>query len=115
MFCMLKRKKTHLAYVSKQAIVIIIRNGEEWHYLTVKKLSALLRGITSKHHGDFYCLNGLHSFATENKHESHIKLCNNKNFYNVVMPSEDTKILEINQYQKSEKAPFLLFMQILNV
>ena len=24
-----------------------------WHYLEFKKLSALLRGITSKHHGDF--------------------------------------------------------------
>ena len=41
-------------------------NGEkQWHYLAVKRLSALLRGITSKHHGDFYCLNGLHSFVTE--------------------------------------------------
>ena len=24
------------------------------HYLTVKKLPTLLRGITLKHHGDFY-------------------------------------------------------------
>ena len=38
-----------------------------------KKLSALLRGITSKHHGDFYCLNYLHSFRTENKLKSHEK------------------------------------------
>ena len=30
------------------------------------------------------------------------------------MPSEDTKILEFNQYQKLDKAP-LLFTQILNV
>ena len=30
------------------------------------------------------------------------------------MPSEDSKILEFNKYQKSDKAP-LLFMQILNV
>ena len=29
------------------------------------------------------------------------------------MPSEGTKILETNQYQKSDKGP--LFMQILNV
>ena len=27
-----------------------------------KKLSTLLRGITSKNNGDFYCLNCLHSF-----------------------------------------------------
>ena len=31
----------------------------------VKKLSAFLGGITSKYHGDFYCLNCLHFFATE--------------------------------------------------
>ena len=73
MFCMLKIKKNP-AYVSKhnsnrekQVILLIIRNGEKWHYLAVKKLSASLRGITSKHHGDFYCLNCVHSFATEKK------------------------------------------------
>ena len=39
---------------------------EGWHYLAVKKLSTLLRGITSKHCGDIYYLNYLHSFRTEN-------------------------------------------------
>ena len=38
-----------------------------------KKLSTLLRGITSKHNGDFYCLNCLHSFATKKKRESQKK------------------------------------------
>ena len=32
-----------------------------------KKLSALIRGITSKHKGDFYSLNCFQSFRTENK------------------------------------------------
>ena len=32
-----------------------------------KNLSASLRGITSQHHCDFYCLNCLHSFAAEKK------------------------------------------------
>ena len=31
-----------------------------WHYLSVKKLSTLLRGITSKN--NFYCLNCLNFF-----------------------------------------------------
>ena len=38
---------------------------EEWHYLAVKKISTLFRGITSKHHADVYCLSCLHSFRTE--------------------------------------------------
>ena len=56
--------------------------------------------MASKHHGYFYCLNCLHSFATENKGESHKKVCENKDFYQVVIPSEDTEVLEFNQYQK---------------
>ena len=36
-----------------QAILLMITDGEKWHYLAVKKLSALLRVITSNHNGDF--------------------------------------------------------------
>ena len=38
-----------------------------------EKISALLRGITSKHHGQFYCLHYFHSFPARNKCESHKK------------------------------------------
>ena len=31
----------------------------------------------------------------------------NKDFCKAVMPFEDTKILEFNQYQKSDKEPFI--------
>ena len=34
---------------------------KSWHYLAVNNLSRLLRGITSNHDEDFYCLNCLHS------------------------------------------------------
>ena len=39
-----------------------------------KKLSTLLRGITSKHHGNFYYLNCLHFFRTGNKLAFHEKM-----------------------------------------
>ena len=51
-------------------------------------------------------------FSTENKHESHIKVHENKDFCNVTMHSEDIKILEFNQYQKSHKAPFLIYADL---
>ena len=54
---------------------------EGWHYLPVKKLSALLHGITSKYKGDFYCMNCLHYFRTKNKLKSHEKACKNKDRY----------------------------------
>ena len=56
-------KKMEIAYRSKhnlirekQVILLMISNGENWNYLIVKNLSRLLRGITSNHDGDFYCL-----------------------------------------------------------
>ena len=58
----------------------------------IKELRALLRRITSKHHGDFYCLNCLYSFRTKNECEFNKNLRENKDFCNIVMPSEDTKI-----------------------
>ena len=49
-----------------------------------KKLSALLKRITSKHDGDFYSLNCVHSFRTKSKLDSHKKVCKNKDFCNNV-------------------------------
>ena len=81
----------------KEIILLMTPNEEKvvWNYLTVKKLSALLRGIISKDNGDFYCLNYLHSFRTENKLKPYEKVCKNKDFCGIVMPSEKD-ILELN-------------------
>ena len=62
----------------------------QWHYLAAKHLSTLLRGITSKHYADFYCLNCLHSFRTKSKFQMHKRVCENKDFCNLIMLSEDT-------------------------
>ena len=56
------------------------KEKEGWHYLAVKKTTCIITGITSKHKGNFYCLNCLHSFRTQNK-----KI---KDFCGIVMPSE---------------------------
>ena len=119
MFCMPNKKKIYLAYVSKynlnyekQVFPLMIPNREGWYYLAVKNLSALLRGISSKNHDDFFCLDCLHSFRTKNKLELHKKLCESKNFWNIIMPFQDTKILEVNQYQKSDEAPFVIYADL---
>ena len=78
-----------------------------------KKLSALSTGIMSKHHSDFYCLNFPHSFATENKRESHKNIYQSKVFCNVVIHSENTKILELYIIKNLIKHQ-LLFVQIMN-
>ena len=67
-------KQIRPAYISKhnsirdnQVILLMITVNEKWHYLVVKKLSALFSKITSKHGGTFYCLDCFYSFRTENK------------------------------------------------
>ena len=36
----------------------------------------------------------------------------NKDFCNVVMPFEDTKVLEFNQHQKFDKALFIIYTDL---
>ena len=43
----------------------MITDGEKWHYLAAKSLSALLNGITSNHNGDFYCSNCFRAYTTK--------------------------------------------------
>ena len=118
MFCILSKRKKYPTYVSKhnsnyekQVILFMIPNGEKQHYIAVNQLSAILRGVMSKHHSVFFCLNCFHSFATESKCESHKKGFQNKDF-NIVMPSEDTKILEFNQYQTGDKVLFIIYADL---
>ena len=71
-----------------------------------KKLSGLLSVITSNYDVFFFFLSCLHLFITKKKLESYKTLCENKDFHGTVMPFEDTKILELKQYQRDH----LLFM-----
>ena len=75
---LLIQKKINLAYKSKynrkrkdQVLLLMITDDEEdtpdkWHYLAVKSIARLFRGITSSNNRDFYCLGCLHSFRTDN-------------------------------------------------
>ena len=76
------RSKYNLTY-NKQIILLMIADGEKWHYLVVNNLSRLLRGITSNHHDGFYCLNCFHSYRTKNKLEAHKNICENHDYCHV--------------------------------
>ena len=92
-------KQIRPAYISKynherdnQVILLMITNDDEnWHYLTVKSLSRLLRGITSNHDGDFYCLNCFHSYRIKETLEKHKKVCTDHDYCYVKMPDKDKK------------------------
>ena len=42
----------------------------------------------------------------------HRRACENKDFCNANMPSDNTKIKEFSQYQKSDKVPFIIYADL---
>ena len=88
-------------------LLMITDDGEKWHYLAVRSLYALLRGILSSNNGDFYCLNYFHSYRTLNKLKKHERVCNNHDYCRIDMPKEHEKIKYLPG-EKSLKAPFII-------
>ena len=72
----------------------MIGDDEKWHYLPVKNLPRVLRGISSNHVGDNYCLGCFHSCSTPNKLKKHERLCNNHKFCEIEMSTEKDIILK---------------------
>ena len=112
-------KKIEIAYKSKhnltrekQIILLMISNGENWHYLVVKSLSELLTGITSNHKEDFYCLNCFQLYRTKNKLEAHKKICENRDYCRVEMPTKDNNVIKYNHGEKSIKLPFVVYADL---
>ena len=112
-------KKIEIAYKSKynlirdnQIILLMISNGKNWHYLAVKSLSRLLRGTSSNHNSDYYCLNCFHSYRTENKLIVHKKICENHEYCNIEMPNPNNNIIKYNQVDKSLELPFIIYADL---
>ena len=111
-------KQIRQAYISKhnnerdtQVNLLMITDGtSNWHCLAVKSISGLLRGITSNHNGDFYCLN-FHSYTTERKFRKHKRICENHDFSYLKMPDEDNKILKYIP-GKSLRVPFIIYADL---
>ena len=57
-------------------------------------------------------MNCFHFFRTENELKSHKKVCINKDFCGIAMPSEKDKILEIKHYMKPDEVPYIIYTDI---
>ena len=105
-------KLRHNLTCEKQVILLMISNGENWHYLVVKNLPGLLKGITSNHKEDVYCLNCFHSYRTKSKLEEHKKICENHDYCHVEMATKDNNIIKYNQGEKSIKLAFIIYADL---
>ena len=91
----------HSSNHEKQIIILMIPNGEGWHNLAVKKLSAIL-----------LCQNMTIFFCFKNKLELHGKVSENKDFCSVMMPSEYIKIRVFNQYRYYDQTSFTIYANL---
>ena len=69
----------------------------------------LLRGITSKNNGNFYCLNCFSSFRTKNVLKSRENVCEDNDYYYIELPNGENNILKYNLGEKSMKIPFIIY------
>ena len=108
-----------------QVVLLMITDGEKWHYTALKSeptedgfnrptksLSKLFREATSNNQGDFYCLNCLHSFRTDNALKKHERLCENNDYCSVKMSTKVNKFLKYNHGEKSSKTPFVIYVDL---
>ena len=113
-------KQIRQAYISKynnepdnQVNLLMNTDGvNNWHYLTVKSISGLLRRRTSIHNGDFYCLNCFHSYTTKEKLRKHERICNDHDCCYLKMPDESNKILKYIPGEKSLNVPFIIYVDL---
>ena len=113
-------KQIKQAFISKytnehdsQVNLLMITDGTtNWHYLAIKDISGLLRGIISNHNGEFYCLNCFHSYTTKRKLKKHERVCEDHDFCDIIMPSEDNKILKYNPGEQSLKVPLIIYADL---
>ena len=94
----------------KQVNLLMITDGENKHYTTVKSLSKLLKSMNATDKDAYhFCMNCLNGFRTESARDKHYKYCSNNGEVKVKMPEEKDKWLRFHDDQCQFKVPFILY------
>ena len=96
---------------------MIQENDEErlvnsWHYLAIKSIPRLFRGLTSNHHGESYCRHCYHSYSSKKALQKHEQLCKNHKPLRPNMPSYPNNIVKFTAIHKELKAPHVLYYDL---
>ena len=95
-----------------QVNLLMITDGNKWHYLAISNLSAFLEGKLLNHHGDFYCLNCLSSYSTGNALKEHEEICYKHDSCHIEMPKFTKRIIKYAHGEKSLRAPFAIYLDL---
>ena len=75
----------------------------------ITSIPNLLRGVSSTHQGNYYCLNCFHSYRTESTLKRHEEICINNKFTLIKMPTEDKKYIYSTPGKNTLKSPFIIY------
>ena len=88
----------------------MITNGENWHYVTIKSLSRLLKSLDATHKGSYYfCINCLIGFRTASARNKHNDYCGSNDHIKIYMLSEKKKWLKLREGQYQFKILLMLY------
>ena len=104
-----KHNKTRNTHAN---LLMITEGHGKWHYVAIKSISGLLRGITSTYNGDFYCLNCFYSYRTPKKLREHEQLCGKHDFCNLKLPDEEHKYISSTSGKYTLKNPFITYADL---
>ena len=103
---------------------MITDNKCNWHYLALKNIltddgymyplksiKRLLRSQSSKHDGDHYCMNCLHSFRTKKALKNHERLCDDHDYRKIIMSEEGKNTLKYHYGTKSLKMEHAMYLK----
>ena len=114
-----KTKEISVAYKSKynpkrknQENLLMITDGNKWHYLAVSNLSALLARKSSNHKRDLYCLECFNSYTTENRLKEHEEICNKHDSCLIVMLKWTERIIKYGHGEKPLRALFAIYRDL---
>ena len=89
--------------------LILISEGDKWHYTAIKSLRRLLASKNSKHaHKQYFCNNCLQGFTQELSRDQHYGYCIDNKTVSVEMPSKGSTI-EFYDGQNQFKVPFMMY------
>ena len=114
------KKKLHIIRISKhnntrehKVILLMITNEyNNWHYVCVKSLKRLSRGVFSNNHGDYYCLNCLHAYRTKSALKRHEQLCLNNNYCHDKLPKKGKNKLSYKANDRSIRTPHIIYADL---
>ena len=90
-----------------KVVLLVITDGEKWHFTSVRNETRLFRGVFSKHHNDYYCFKCRQSYRTDNALK---RLCLSNKDCHVKLPFKNKRIVKYEKDLRSTKSSHVIYL-----